>query len=573
MVSAFTSILIVALIVWLILRLTGLVGGDGDGDRTDPAATIRRVFLYGLLLLSVFLIVQGAGMLTTELVEANRRSNAMLAQAISFLVVGIPATLLLGWFVDRRLREQAEERRALTWTLYLNAALATAVVGFLLEGRLFLTEALRPSAARSFEAAALVTAVLWMMVWAVNWFVLKERHGITGDVHLAAGTIAGLISLVVGFGGLVRVGTDELYNALTDDPITARPGGPAAGWVAMVVLGGLVWGWYWVANFRAGPRTEVWYVTVVPVGALAGFVATIVGLAIAANRVAVWYLGDPDQLEAVRYFDDAPVAAGVVAAGLVAWLYHRDELGSDPNRGIAVQAYDYLLAMASLVTAVIGTTMLLVAAFDDNPGPVVNTVIAGVTMVAIGGPIWAWFWSEIERHRAESATEMGSPVRRVHLFSLFGVGGVTVLISGLIALMTTIEDALDGNLSRRTLHDARVALALLITVTGVAWYHFMVYRRERTESAEVLPPPSDMPHHPRRIVLVSADGDELATGLSTLSGAPVIHWHRTDGVPSDLVRADDLEPLVVDHADEDVLIVLEGGTPTVIPFVDHRLPS
>ena len=146
--------------------------------------------------------------------------------------------------------------------------------------------------------------------------------------------------------------------------------------------------------------------------------------------------------------------------------------------------------MGSLVTAAVGLVVLLSALLADGRASRANQIIAGLTLVATGGPVWAWFWAAIGRHlRVDRAGELDSPLRRTYLFSVFGIGGVATMVGLLTALTTAFEDTLDGQLSRRTLHDARIGIATVVAVTGVAWYHYRVHRAERP--ARRGPPPGD----------------------------------------------------------------------------------
>ncbi len=563
-----TTFLLALLAGWVILRVTGKSGTEVR----DPATVVRRLFLYGLLYATVVLAAQGVIELARELTDGDGRSNTALARAISFLILGIPITGLLGRYIDRRLAGSGDERRSLAWTIYLNAILATALFGLLIEGHAVLHALLAPPAEREFDAANLVAAAVWGAVWAAHWFGFRRRHGISGDLHLAIGTVIGLVPLVIGVGGMIYIGADELYNAVTNDPLTAREEPTMAYLSALAVVGAAVWAWYWWRHYRRAERTEIWYVTVVPVGALAGFVASIVGLAIAVGIAGVWFLGRPEAATAVRHFESLPVLSGVVAAGLLCWLYHRWELGPDPSRGVAIQVYHYLLAFAALVASVVGVAMLLVALFHHGPGSVANSAVYGATTVLVAGPVWAWFWARISSWVSTDASRHQDwPVRRVYLFALFGLGGLMVLISGLAVLFTTIEDALDGTLSRQTLHDDRVGLAILLTVTGVAWYHFQVYRAERVDDE---PGPPDTRHRvspQRRVILVSADHAELARHLADVSGAPVVHWQRTDEIDGP-IDVGDLDQRVDDERHSSVLVVVGEDGPTVIPFVDHPVP-
>ncbi len=564
-IPVLTSLLplaVLALVVWLAVRTFGQRGPDGGAD---PAVTLRRLFLYGLLYVTLLVAAQGLIELFRELLEDEDRSNAALARALAFLVVGGPACAGLVWYVDRRLTGDPEERTSLAWTVYLNGALLTTLIGSMIESQEVLRLALAPSERRRFASEALAAAIIWTGLWAGHWF-LRRRHGIRGDLDLSIGTVFGLAPLAVGLAGMLTIAGDELYDLITDDPVTGR-GGPAFGsFVATAVVGGVTWTWYWLLRYRTATRTGLWYVTVLPIGALAGFVATVSMAATVGYTVAVWFLGDPDSSEAVRHFEPLPAFLAILAVGAATLAHHRSLLRVETERNDAIRSYDYLLALAALVSAVAGAVLLLVAVFSIGRSALANTVIAGITLVAVGTPVWFTFWSRIQRHIAIARlVELRSPLRRAYLFSIFGIGGLAVLIAVLAVLTSVFEDLLDGTVDRETLQDNRVGVAVVLAVTGVAWYHFRVYRAERPDYEP--PPPPPPPPPTKRVVLVSPQPGDLARELAEATGASVVPWHRTDlaGPPSSAL--DELSQLIADRSEQDLLVVVGDDGPVVIPFV------
>ncbi len=574
-----------ALVAWALIR--GF--GRGRPDTTvDVAASVRRFFLYGLLYVTLLVAAQGLVELASELLaDADDRSTSGLARSLAFLVVGGPACAGLVRYVDQRLRRQPTEARSPAWTIYLNAALLTTLLGTMIEGHAVLLAMMASEPDGRVEADSIVAVVIWGALLAGHWFVLLQRHGVDGDYHLAIGTLVGLVPMVIGLAGVLHVGADEIYTAVSNDPLTRR-GGPSFGaWAATAIVGGGAWAWYWLTHYRKARRSLLWYIVVVPIGSLAGFVATVAMVAAMAYIVAVWFLGDPGAVEAVRHFDPLPALGGVLAVGVLSLLYHRSLLGAERTRNDATRSADYVLSMAALVSAVIGTTLLLTTVIDIGRWAVANTVIAGSIMVAVGVPLWLRFWGTIGRHlAADRRAELRSPLRRIYLFSLFGIGGLTALISVLVVLTGGFEDLLEGNVSRTTLHDNRVGLALILSVTGVAWYHFGIYRAERAdyESSSPAaatsdppttplapsvqpPPPSPIGGEPQRIIVVSADGQDLSRDLAAATGASVVRWRRTDGEQTPAVDLPRLSELIAESPSDDVLVLVGESGPRVIPFV------
>ena len=221
----------------------------------------------------------------------------------------------------------------------------------------------------------------------------------------------------------------------------------------------------------------------------------------------------------------------------------------------------------------IGIVVLLSEAFGIGRSARANVVLTGVTMLLVGGPIWFWFWRKIMLAVAgDRIAELQSPLRRLYLFSIFGVGGLAVLVASLVVLTTALEDALDGVFGRQTLDDTRVGLAVVLAVVGVAYYHLAVYRSERedAEPPPVMPPPPLRPA--RRLVLVSADGERLAARLHEATGLPVVQWHRTDGGDAGTRPATETELAslcrrIARWPGQDLLIVADGADGhSVIPI-------
>lgn len=562
LVSLLPLALVVA-IVWLLLRATARRGAVEAGQ--DSAATFRRFLLYALCYVTMLVAAQGVVLLADELAE-DQRSNAALASAISFLIVGLPAYGGLVRWVDRRLAGDIKERRSPAWTVYLNLVLATTLIMAMIEANTVLRDLFAFDDEAEFPWRAAVATVVWGSLWAGHWFVLRRRHDVSSDMDLATGTVVGLAPLAIGAAGLLHVLGDELYNRLADDPDTVRDGPSTAAWLALWLVGAVVWSWYWLKNYRTAQRSGLWYITVVPIGALAGFVALAASSATALHTSGVWFFGDPESTEAVRHFDTIPIMAAIGLVGAVSLLYHRAELGTEVHRSDAIRSYDYLLTLAALVTSIIGLSILLIALFGKREDEGVNTLIAGVTMVLVGGPVWSRFWRTIQRHViADRMAELRSPWRRIHLFTIFGGGGLAVLIATLAVLTIGLEHALDGTFGRDTLHDARFGLAVLISVTGVAWYHFTVFWAEREEYAPVVttPPPPTML---QRVVLVSGDGEDVSDRLTEAIGAPVTHWHRTDSPSLKTIDIEELRDLLANRTDSDLLVVVGADEATVIPF-------
>lgn len=587
------------LLVWLGLRALGIRRSDrpgAEGTAVDLAVTVRRLFLLGLLYVALVLAAQGIVDLVAELVATDGRSTTDAARGLAFLVVGLPVAAALVWEIDRRLARDPAERSSTAWTVYLNLALVTGLIGAMVPAANAVRLAATTPVDGSELTAELVAAAVWGGLWAGHWFGFRRRHGIGGDADLAAGTVVGLVPLAIGLGGLVHVGLGAIYEATTDVPID-HDAEAIGRWSGMILVGALAWAWYWLAHYRHGPRTEMWWFTVIPVGALAGFVATVAATAFLIDRVAVWFVGDPGAVRAAHHFRHVPTVVAVLVVGLALFAYHHAFLlGSGTGQGAEraaagdrqrvrndpIRVNDYLLAMAALVAAVIGVVVVLASALRFG-GERANDVIAGLTLVAVGGPLWWWYWTAIGRHVAaerasgEPGEELRTPIRRVYLFGLFGAGGTAVLIAALSALTGIFNDVLEGEASRQTLERNRIGLAVIVAVIGVAWHHFRVYRAERADYEVPPPPPPPPPTGPpttavHPVLVVSGGAVDRSAALAERIGRPVTHWLRADRPDDPDPRLEAIAEAVADQADHAVVVIVDGDRLSTIPLAEASDP-
>ena len=147
---------------------------------------------------------------------------------------------------------------------------------------------------------------------------------------------------------------------------------------------------------------------------------------------------------------------------------------------------------------------------------------------------------------------------------LFGVGGIVILASLISVLYIAIEDLLEGTFGGQTIWSMRVGLSLLVTVTGVAWYHLAVFRSDRKTLTAVEPVPA--PPLPRHVVLIAPRGIELADELAAATGADLESWYRTDDTTIPDLDFDKLAARIEASDAHDVLVVIGPAGATLTPF-------
>lgn len=562
-ISGFIPLLVIGLLTLGVVRLARRAQG---GEPVDAAALTRQIVLYGLLFLAMVLTATGVSWLFNELGDDSfRRSNQQLAQAMALVALGAPVFLALLAYVDRRLTRDEDERQSIAWSTYLTIASITSLIGTMVGVFQIVMASIDTSPDSDLEARSVVLALIWGVFFLTHWAVLRHRHGIRGDIHLAAGSIVGLVPLAIGQAGLLTILATRVYDGLLDRPI-GEVRNDSAPWAALFFVGCAVWIAIWLREYESAPRTEPWYVTVLPVGTLAGFFALLTTSSWFVYLGLVWFVGETRGVSASDHFDDVPVLIGIGLTGASAWLYHRSLLSGETTRTHAVRSYDYLLMGASLVTGVIGAVMVI-SSLLDRESTDQNVALAGITLLIVGGVTWSRLATRIVAHQTDvdGIAELTSPVRRSYLYATLGIGGLTALGAGISALEGIFEDVLDSAVDLDTIVDQREQLAIVVIVGAVLWFHGMVLRGDQRRLATIMPPPPQAHWPSRIIVLGSASGQ--AIDVSDHPGTSVEYWHRTDHpTNAATLDIDELDEALASQPGDDVLVLLNGDTPTVIPF-------
>jgi hypothetical protein len=553
-----TIVLPVVLIVWAVRQF-----GNGSGTRGIDARSVRRFFqyllLYGLMIVAAVGLSDLLGLLFQQPALAGDDSTA-LARALTFSVFGVPLFVLMAVWSRRRLQQDPDEVRSLGWAFYASVASLTALaVGmFALHGVVSAV-----LAGQRFDWTALSQFVVWSVVWLVHWIIASRMlDADRRQAHLVLGSLIGLVTTVVGLVWLLGASLDVLL--VDEAPIlVVGPQHQLAQAAATVVIGVPVWVVYWLRSLSRARHTQLWFCYVLLVGVGGSLALALVGASIALYKVLVWLVGEPASSQAAQHFEGTPTAGAFVVIGAVSWWYHRRVMvGASPERTEVTRVYEYLMAGIALLAAAVGVTMVLVALVEsllavapvEVGTSVVNSLLSGLTLLLVGGPLWWVFWSRIGRAtRANDPEELGSPTRRIYLFVLFGLGGVSAVVAVLVAAFLGIQGSLQGGFDAQVVREMRIPVAILLATGAISGYHWAVYRDDRSRL------PVTAPHHgPGYVLLVGARDGIVGEAVERLTGARVELWVRADGLArpwavDDVVAA-------VNQSGADALAVVAGST-------------
>lgn len=534
---------------------------------------VRRVFHYGMILIVLILVAIGLSDLLAltlpEAVTIAQNTDQVIARSLAFIIVGVPVLIGLALWATRSHRDDPTEATSFAWSAYLSIATITALVVTSVAALSIAEWAL---GVESFDPESMSRLLVWGAVFGAHWrlnavAVPAERM----RFHRVVGSAIGLGGLAVGVWAMLAAVLRDLYGSLFTVSIADRFSVTWRQSVAGVVVGGLVWWWYWLAHAsRDHESSWIRQTYLLLLGVLSGLVLLVSSGARLLYEVAVWFVGSV-AVEGSEHFIGVPgtLAAAVVGAWL--WWYHRSVLAPSRAevRNEIDRVYDYVVSAVGLVSAATGLAILLTALLQTlapaaliDTGGAGNTLILAVVMLVVGTPLWWAFWSRLDTLAVAQLPETTSITRRLYLFLLFGVGGLTALISLLVMLGIVIEAILSGSAGPGLWFDVRIPVALVLTVGAVAGYHWVVYRGDRARTPAALESPI------RDLILLGASLSD-ARLLAESTGAKVQVWERLDTARPPLLLKE-IQGALVGHQEEQLLVLAGPTGVEVVPFRESR---
>lgn len=551
-----------------------------DSHGAPSTFSIRRLFQYALLFGLLSVTASGVSGLIGRLFDAGQviaESRTDLARDITFLVVGAPLYLFVGRWTKRTLADDPSERHSVAWNAYLSIVSITALISSMTAAYGILLWALGDE---TFSGQQLSRLLVWGLIWIVHWQLIQATsREDEARTHYIIGSLIGLGVLSTGFANLVTnvanlvVGGDEKAVLLqrTDPSMRA---------MALIIIGLPVWYQYWLRVAQGLKREILWFSYVLLIGVAGGFISLIGSASVMLYDTLVWFFGDTSSNLAAQHFNNSISALGSGVVGFGVWWYHanvlrRGEEGSATSstaigaRGEIRRVYEYIISGISLIAAAAGLMMVLVALVESiTPGEVIsttsstNTLLVAITLILVGSPVWWFFWQRIEGHVAVDGQEQSSPTRRIFLLVLFGVASVAAVVSILTGVFLFLDDLLNSQLGGETLRQARFAISILLANAAIAWYHWSIYRHERTISIR-------KPEHEKFVVLVGPKDPILAREIEAEIDGKVQMWDsRFDGSVDGEIKweKDRVLELIKSTSSDEVMIINEKKNLRAIPF-------
>ena len=146
---------------------------------------------------------------------------------------------------------------------------------------------------------------------------------------------------------------------------------------------------------------------------------------------------------------------------------------------------------------------------------------------------------------------------------LFGVASVAAVISVLTGVFLFLDDLLNNQLGIETLRQARFAIAILLSNAAIAWYHWSIYRHERTISIR-------KPKHEKFVVLVGPKDPTLVREIENEIDGKVQMWDSSvDGAVDGVINweKEKVLELIKATTSDELMIINEKKKLRAIPFI------
>ena len=563
---SFVPLLIMIAVVVLVIRKVS----KRATSSSNTAQPVRLFFQYALAFGLFMIVTIGlAGLLSRALDVSNivNADQSSLASNLAFVVVGGPLLAGIIIWLRNSLRENPSEGHGLIPTFFATLAAIVSLLVFLssaiaaLHNVISGDEVLGSTLGRTIVWGTALILVLKIS----NSVIPKNDFRIQYFVGSFITALAALIGLVQVLGGVLALLLSQQTFFDTQKLALVSPDNPIGTGLGTLVMSGALWIYYWIKNANTNKSYTLWLAYVLIAGVGGTLVIAITSLSISLYQVLVWFVGEPASQNAGEHFASIPQSVATAFAGFLFWWYHKSLLPNESERTDVQRTYEYLVSAISLIASAIGISIVIVALIESLTSQVqlagagaINTLLGAGTVIVVAGPVWWHFWSRIQSiARAESNAEHSSPVRRIYLFLLFGVGGIVAIVSLITIVVQLFDGILSSNLGANTFSEMRFAIGILISTGIVAGYHWEIYRHEKSVEVSFATTATN-------VLLVGPTSPELIQKLKAASGAKVSFLQRADA--SELVwPTERVIELVAQSKEHDLLILLEATGVKVVP--------
>ena len=564
--SAIPLFIMIGIVVFALRKLS---------HRTQPVDSteqpVRLFFQYALAFgLFIIFTVGIAGLLSRILDTANivNADQSSLASNLAFVVVGGPLLAGIIIWLRKSISQNPSDGHGPVPTLFATLAATISLLVFMTSAIAALHNLIN---ADQFAGVSAAKAIVWGSAWLIvlkisNSVIPKNDFRIQYFVGSAITALASLIALIQVLSGVFSALLLQKRFLGNQPLLLVSPVNPLEIGLGTLAISGALWFYYWIRNANTIKSDTLWLGYVLIAGVGGTLILAITSLSVSLYQVLVWFFGEPYNQKIAEHFAGIPLSLAVASAGLMFWWYHKSLLPTNSERNDIQRTYEYLMAAISLIASAIGISIVIVALIEASTSQAIlagssaiNTLLGAATVIAVAGPIWWHFWNRIQKvAKSSPESEHGSPIRRIYLFLLFGVGGVVAIISLITIVYQIFNSLLGSGLGANTLNEMRSAIGILASTGIVAAYHWEIYRHEK--DVEVFKAPVIA-----NILIVGPKNLDLIQTIAQTTGARVSYLQSAN---SDELTwpVENVVELVNQNKGQDLLILLESTGVKVIPI-------
>ena len=564
--SAIPLFIMIGIVVFALRKLS---------HRTQPVDSteqpVRLFFQYALAFgLFIIFTVGIAGLLSRILDTANivNADQSSLASNLAFVVVGGPLLAGIIIWLRKSISQNPSDGHGPVPTLFATLAATISLLVFMTSAIAALHNLIN---ADQFAGVSAAKAIVWGSAWLIvlkisNSVIPKNDFRIQYFVGSAITALASLIALIQVLSGVFSALLLQKMFLVNQPLLLVSPVNPLEIGLGTLAISGALWFYYWIRNANTIKSDTLWLAYVLIAGVGGTLILAITSLSVSLYQVLVWFFGEPYNQKIAEHFAGIPLSLAVASAGLMFWWYHKSLLPTNSERNDIQRTYEYLMAAISLIASAIGISIVIVALIEASTSQAIlagssaiNTLLGAATVIAVAGPIWWHFWNRIQKVAKSSPdSEHGSPIRRIYLFLLFGVGGVVAIISLITIVYQIFNSLLGSGLGANTLNEMRPAIGILASTGIVAAYHWEIYRHEK--DVEVFKAPVIA-----NVLIVGPKNLDLIQTIAQTTGARVSYLQSAN---SDELTwpVENVVELVNQNKGQDLLILLESTGVKVIPI-------
>jgi quinol monooxygenase YgiN len=480
----FINIIIFGMVIFVINRIF-----FRSHKQVTKGGGVRRFFQFGLLfaltVISGFGLSGLLGRLLHIGVTLTSDRNALAIES-SFTAVGIPLLILVAMWTRRTIAKDPSEKETTAWSLYL-AAISIFALVLNLTAQLKIFRVIFADGV--LQGSSISQFVVWGGIWFIHFRLLSQGRQSVNSIHdHLLGSLIGLGFSVSGLLTILEALLASLFH-FNKGAVIISGGQPLIQGIITFIVGAPVWYVYWIRTAMKSKRLGSWFAYVLLIGVGGGLLVAVTAASFSLYSVLVWFLGDPGTQSTSLHFQDSPGSIAAAAVGILVMWYHRDVLSHEntDQRTEIRRIYEYGVAGIGLIAAAGGITMILVSIIESfsestqiTGGGSTNSLLAAITLIIVGGPIWWFIWRSIqEKCEANPTEEHSSLVRRIYLFILFGVAGIISVAMLLLGAYFIFKDLFQQGIGVATVRQMRFSLGVLITAAVVSIYHWFIFRNEK----------------------------------------------------------------------------------------------